>query len=155
MATVDILGPATVMITMCVTVGWIVRTVSVNRRQKAIAAAQIEAHTKLLERFGSAAEAQTYLESDAGRRFLELATVERVDPVGRVIQSIQQGLVLTMAGAAFLSGAGLMADEDARAFVSLLGYLGIFVGAGSLTSAGLSFVLLRRYGGLRSREHDS
>ena len=107
MATVEILGPATVGITFFLTVGWIVRTIAVNRRQKAIASAQIEAHTKLLERFGSAAEAQAYLESDAGKRFLELATVERVDPVGRVIQSIQQGLVLLMAGAAFLAGRGL------------------------------------------------
>ena len=155
MATVEILGPATVGITFFLTVGWIVRTIAVNRRQKAIASAQIEAHTKLLERFGSAAEAQAYLESDAGKRFLELATVERVDPVGRVIQSIQQGLVLLMAGAAFLAGAGLMDEEGARAFVTLLGYLGLFVGVGTLTSAGVSFVLLRRYGGLRSREHDS
>ena len=60
-----------------------------------------------------------------------------------------------MAGAAFLAGAGLMDEEGARAFVTLLGYLGLFVGVGALTSAGVSFVLLRRYGGLRSREHDS
>lgn len=152
---VEVLGPATVMIIALVTTGWIVRTVSINRRHKAIATAQIEAHTKLLERFGSAEEAQRYLESEAGKRFLELAATDKVDPIGRVLKGVHQGVVLTMAGAAMLASRSLMEDNDGRAFITMLGYLGIFVGAGSLVSAGLSFVLLRRFGNLRSSEHDS
>jgi hypothetical protein len=129
---------------MMVVIGWIVRIVTTSRRQTKMAALQAEMQEKLLDKFGSSEEVISYLESDAGRQFLDTATFEPTNPYRRILGSIQTGLILTAAGGAFLFLRGEMAEAD-DAFV-FLGALGLAMGLGFLVSAVATFVLSKSWG---------
>ncbi len=140
----EALGPMIGVVGIMVVIGWIVRIVTTSRRQTKMAALQAEMQEKLLDKFGSSEEVISYLESDAGRQFLDTATFEPTNPYRRILGSIQTGLILTAAGGAFLFLRGEMAEAD-DAFV-FLGALGLAMGLGFLVSAVATFVLSKSWG---------
>ena len=100
---------------------------------------------KMFEKFGTSQELLAYLQSDAGRRFMESATIECSRPRGRILGSIQTGLTL------FFTGLGLFFlhsrlsqswSEDTLVF----GVLAFFIGIGFLVSAAVSYWLSKSWG---------
>ncbi len=93
-----------VLVTIPGLIGWIAWVIFSNIRRYKIARYQAEVHSKLLEKFGRSEELLAYLESDAGKRFLESASIEqgKTNPFGRILGAVQAGLILTLAGAALL-----------------------------------------------------
>ena len=140
----EVLAPMIGVVGIMVVIGWIVRIVTTSRRQTKMAALQAEMQENLLEKFGTSEEVIGYLESEAGRQFLDSATFERTNPYRRILGSIQTGLILTLAGVAFLILRGQMAEAD-DAFV-FLGALGLALGLGFLLSAVATFVLSKSWG---------
>ena len=131
---------------------WIVVVISNNIRRSKIATAQQEMQAKLFDRFGTSQDVLAYLNSEAGSRFLDSAAVEHARPFGRVLGSIQAGLILFFIGIAMLivrstmpAGASheLLVARTNLASISLL-LLGL--GIGFLASAAASYTLSKKWG---------
>lgn len=145
----EMIVPGVVTATMFFLIGWIVRTVTVNRRLTRLAQAQIELQGKLIDRFGSTAELAAYLNSEAGRKLLEVAAVERSTPHARVLGAIQTGVVLLFGGSAFLFMRGAI-PSSLEGF-TFVGTLGVCLGLAFLVSAALAWGLSRRWGLIADR----
>src|SRR6201999_2261743 len=123
---------------------WVIRTFIDYRRWNRLAKVQSEVHAKLLDRFSNNEELLAYIQSPAGARFLSSApiTLEAAPrsvgaPLGRIMLSIQVGVVLASAGAGLqVIGARTFADigQPLRA----VGILVLALGVGFLISAIIS-----------------
>jgi len=138
------LAPAIATVALILGIGWIVRLVGTNRRILKMAAMRAELQTRMLEKFGSAQELVAYLEAEAGQDFLEAPPTEKISPYGKILSSIQAGIVLTVLGVALLFLRGQMQDSE-EAFV-FLGAIGLALGIGFLISAAASYGLSKSWG---------
>jgi small-conductance mechanosensitive channel len=130
---------------MFVLIAWIifssVRRITGSRR---IA----ELHAKLLDRFATGQELLAYLQTEEGKRFLDTATIEHNNPMGRILGAIQAGVILTLIGIALLFLRGrISGGEDA--FLGV-GTVILALGIGFLISAGISYALTKSAGLLPS-----
>src|SRR5690242_8739617 len=62
----EVFIPIIIAPTSMLVLGWIVRTISINRRLRETAKLQTEMQTKLLEKFGTSQDMLQFLASDAG-----------------------------------------------------------------------------------------
>jgi len=132
---------------------WLLRMLLQNRRWNRIFKVQTEIHTKLMDKLGGNQELFTYLGSEAGRKFMELAPVaaalESPKPAGllgsiaRVLAPLQFGVVSTLSGIGLLFIRGYLKDSGA---LLLVGTLALMLGIGLVLSAGISWILIRRLG---------
>lgn len=129
---------------------WIIRLWAAAARQRNLIKAQAELQSRLLDKLGSSDELVRYLESGAGRQLLEAPPVERTRPHARVLAALQTGVILGMAGAAFLFLGGRFPD-DAEGY-TVLGTLGLALGVGFLASGALAHFLSRSWGLIDGRE---
>lgn len=141
----EFLVPMVVLVVLILTIGNIARNIVVNRRMREIARANAELQGKLLDRMASASDLQAYLDSDAGRSFVEAATLETTHPHGRILASLQAGILLVLGGLALLVASGQLSNDGPRVF-QVLGILGIFLGVGFLASAYVAQRLSRQWG---------
>lgn len=135
--------------------GWLIRTILHHRRWSRLARVQTEVHTKLLDRFASNEELMAYINTTAGKRFLEAAPIPVQEPapsqqqisapINRVLWSMQAGLILGAAGVGMLV-VSWIAEKDVASALSGFGVLGIAVGIGFIASAAISLVLSKRLG---------
>lgn len=131
---------------------WLIRTFIDFRRWNRLAKVQTDVHTKLLDRFTSNEDLMAYIHSPAGSKFLESAPI-KLDagprsvgaPLGRILWSVQGGLVLTAGGIGFLFISGRVPAEAAQS-LNALGVLGIALGIGFVASAIVSFAISYRLG---------
>src|SRR5918993_2880900 len=118
------------------------------RRWHRTAKQNAEVHNKILDRFGSNEELLAYIDSPAGRRFLEATPIApsamsqgRVAaPYGRILISVQAGILLIALGAGFV----LIADaaiEEVRPMLTSVAVLSFCLGVGAIGSAGASYAL--------------
>jgi len=116
-----------------------------------------EVHNKILDRFGSNEELLAYIESPAGRRFLEATPIAQSAPpersvgapFGRILGSVQVGVILLALGAGLM----LISDsavEEVRPMLTSLAVLGLCLGVGAIGSAGASYALSRKLGLLQA-----
>ncbi|HXN24389.1 MAG TPA: hypothetical protein VOA41_16740 [Candidatus Dormibacteraeota bacterium] len=132
---------------------WILHVILENRRWYKMVQVQSETHTKLLEKFGSSQDMLAYMESEAGRRFLErpLFNIEQKQvarfPYGRILWSVQIGLVMGLLGSGllFLQGRGKV-SPDAGTALQILGTMALAIGIGFVLSAVVSYTLSKRLG---------
>jgi len=131
---------------------WLIKTVVDHRRWNRISRTQAEVHNKLLDRFASNEDLLAYVNTPAGRRFLESAPIPLDEsprsiaaPIGRVLWSVQLGIVLTAAGLG-MKYVSWNVDKDVSQPLSAVGVLGIAIGIGFIVAAAASFILSRRLG---------
>lgn len=132
---------------------WLIRTAIEHRRWSRLAKTQAEVHNKLMDRFASNEDLLNYIQTPVGKRFLESAPIPLEQPatrpvsapIGRILWSVQAGLVM-LAGGIGMRFVSLSADKDAAGPLAALGTLGIAVGIGLVVSAAASFLLSRRLG---------
>lgn len=131
---------------------WVIRTVIDYRRWNRLAKVQTDAHTKLLDRFTANEDLLAYIQSPAGSKFLESSPIT-LDagprsvgaPLGRILWSVQAGLVLAALGIG-LEVVSERVSGDASQPLRALGILGIALGLGFVISAIISFMISRRLG---------
>jgi hypothetical protein len=131
---------------------WLIRMVVVNRRWRRIFQLQTEVHGKLIDKLGSSQELLTYMETDAGKRFLEAAPIpvdfekdERLPAIlSRVLMPLSIGIVLVLLGAGILFLRYAVPDQ-ARPFL-VLGTIVLMPGIGFIISAGITWLLAGRLG---------
>jgi hypothetical protein len=115
---------------------------------------QTDIHTKLLDRMTNNQELLAYIETAAGRRFLEApmplmaaqSASMSIAPVARILWSVQIGVVVVAAGIGFLIARTSVDDVDLASVFEVMGSLAIAVGLGFVVSAMLSWVLSQRMG---------
>lgn len=136
---------------------WILRAALDHRRWNRMVRVQAETHSKLLDKFGSSQEMLAYIESEAGKRFLEAPIFESQArqsialPYGRILWSVQVGIIATVLGIGILISRGWLPNTDAALGFEIFGTLTITLGLGFLVSGGVSY-LLARYMGLAQPE---
>ena len=143
--------------TVVLTIGWLLRSVMEHRKWQRLSKTQVETHTRLMERLTSNEELLAYMQSSAGRRFLEAAPIP-VDggpkmlnaPFGRILGSVQAGVVVAFLGAGLifassrLGGSEFFSEGEIPIFV--IGAAAVAVGAGFFVSALAAYGLSHRLG---------
>jgi hypothetical protein len=140
----------TVVLVIASGVLWLVKTLVDHRRWARLSKIQTEVHTKILDRFQSNDELLAYIQTPAGRKFLE-STPIAVDapraiaaPLGRILWSAQAGAVLTVLGLGITLVSRNTLEEVAPPLAAL-GAVVIALGVGFLVSAFLAYALTRRF----------
>jgi hypothetical protein len=131
---------------------WGIRVFVENRRWSRIFKLQSEVHARLIDKFSTNQELAAYMQTEAGRRFLEAApiplndeTARRVpNAVARVLTPVQIGTVLILLGIGFLLLRNVGTDYDIP--MRVLGVLILMPGIGFILSAGLTWFLAARMG---------
>jgi len=108
-----------------------------------------EFQTRLLDRLESGDELTRFMESPGGERLLKSFQERPARGLDRVLSAATAGLVLTMLGLAAII-VQATADVGGQGFHAI-GVMTSGLGLGFLLSAGLSFLLARRYGALNGR----
>ena len=131
---------------------WLIRTVVDYRRWIRLSKVQTDVHNKLLDRFTANDDLLSYIQSPAGSKFLESSPI-KLDvaprsigaPLGRILWSLQGGLVL-LSGGIGLHVVGERVRDEAAQPLHALGILAIALGIGFVFSAIISYVISHRLG---------
>jgi hypothetical protein len=131
---------------------WLIRQLSESRRWNRIFKLQSEVHGRLIDKFSTSQELAAYMETEAGKRFLEAAPIpvgfeqeKRVpNALARVLTPLQIGIVLVLLGL----GCYLLrsASTDTNIPMLVLGTIVLMPGLGFIISAGVTWVLAGRLG---------
>ena len=128
---------------------WLIKTLIDQRRWSRLSKVQTEVHTKILDRMSSNEELLAYIQTPAGRRFLESTPIS-VDapralaaPISRILWSAQAGAVLTVLGIGITIVSRTTLEEVAPPLAAI-GAVILALGIGFLVSAVLAYLLTRR-----------
>jgi hypothetical protein len=131
---------------------WVVRTAIDHRRWLRVSRVQTEVHTKLLDRLTTNEDLLGYIQSPAGRRFLESAPINFEQeprtpnaPVSRILWSLQAGLVLGALGIGFWL-VQTRADAELAQGFWVMGVLIAALGFGFVASAIVAYFISARLG---------
>jgi hypothetical protein len=131
---------------------WMTRAFVENRRWGRIFKLQSEVHGRLIDKFTSNQELALYMDTEAGKRFLEAAPIpvgfetnQRVpNAVARVLTPLQIGIVLVLLGVGMLAIRHANREMDIPMLV--LGTVVLMPGVGFIISAGITWLLAARLG---------
>jgi hypothetical protein len=132
--------------------GWTVWTITTNIRRAKTARIVADLHGKFLEKCSVSQDLMGYVQSDAGRRFLESAANEQTNPAARILNAIQAGTILSLLGGALIIVSNLHHEVEAQEILVTLGYLVLALGLGFLVSAAISYGLCRSWGLLQQAD---
>ena len=132
---------------------WLFRSIMGHRRWLRTTRLQTEAQAKILERFSANEDLLNFIQTPAGRRFLDYSSAPLEPrsigaPVGRILWSVQAGLVLLFGGIGLEMLGRSSALESADLALAFLVFGGILMalGVGFLFSGLASYLLSRRFG---------
>jgi len=146
------LGPLVAFLGFLFVLLWMVRLFVENRRWGRVFKLQSEVHGRLIDKFSTNQELAAYMETEAGKRFLEASPIsvhtengQRVpNAVARVLTPLQIGVVMVLLGAGLLALRHASADMDVPMLV--LGMVVLMPGIGFILSAGITWLLAARLG---------
>ena len=152
--TIDGIGFLTGFLVVITLVYSLLRQALEHRRWRRQIQVQTDVHTKLLDRMTNNQELLAYIETTAGRRFLEApiplvaaqGMAASLAPVARILWSVQIGVVVVAAGVGFWVARASVDDVDLASVFQVMGSLAISVGVGFVVSAILSWALSQRMG---------
>jgi hypothetical protein len=130
---------------------WLVRAIIQHRRWLRLSKVQAEVHSKIMDRMTTNEELLAYVQSPAGRRFLESAPIHADDsprqgaPIGPIIWSMMAGIVFAMAGLGFRYSAQWVTTAASQAF-TVVGVIILALGAGIILSALMAYLVSSRLG---------
>jgi hypothetical protein len=133
---------------------WLVRSTIDQRRWLRVSRTQAEVHTKLLDRLTNNEDLISYIQTPAGRRFLESGplltegdptTPVAGAPLSRIILSLQAGVVLASLGIGFWISQSRFPEDMGEGFF-IIGTLATALGLGFVVSAALAYVISSRFG---------
>jgi hypothetical protein len=143
----------TTLLTALFVVASLVRQAIDHRRWVRQSRVQTDVHTKILDRLQSNEELLAYIQTPAGQRFLESGPSPRESepppavaaPFGRILWSVQAGVMLVALGVALWLVQRSAMEEIAPAFEAM-GIIAGGLGVGAVASAAVSYVLSARLG---------
>jgi len=125
-------------------IGWIVWVLFSSIRRYKIAKFQSDVQSRLLQRLDSSQSLLAYVETPAGKQFVEGLSTERVTPYERILSSTQAAIIITAFGVALLVLRSKLPFSD-EAF-TIFGTLAIALGVGFGVAAAASYLLSRSFG---------
>jgi hypothetical protein len=139
------------------TITWLLRTAIEYRRWQRVTKTQNDIHAKLIDRLTSNEDLMAYMESPAGRRFLEAAPIVTdagpralAAPLGRILTSMQAGFVVAFLGGGLIWSSSRVASSELfselRLPLFIMGAAAFAVGLGFLVSSTVAFGLTWRLG---------
>jgi hypothetical protein len=147
--------------TLLITMGSVAQQVVAYRRWVRQTKVQIDVHTKILDRMQSNEDLLAYVQTPAGRTFLEFAPTNPVmetrvssAPFGRILWSVQAGVVLAALGIGLRFSQGHVPEEIVPAF-TVLGVIVMSLGLGAVLSAVVAYLLSSRLGLLPRRNQET
>lgn len=131
---------------------WLIRQFLENRRWSRIFRLQSDVHGRLIDKFSSSQELASYMQTEAGRRFLEAAPIPvGIEPeqrmpnaIARVLLPLQIGIVLMLLGLGFFMLRNVRTEMHDPMLV--LGTIALMPGLGFIISAGITWFLAGRLG---------
>ena len=139
---------------------WLIKFVADHRRWSRLSRVQAEVHNKLMDRFTSNEDLLAYVKTTAGKRFLESTPIPLdagpraiAAPIGRVLWSVQAGIILAATGVGLMV-VSINVDKDVAQPMAALGTLAIALGVGFVIAAAISFILSKRLGLLQPTRLD-
>jgi len=133
-------------------IAWLIYAFVQNHRWNRTFKQQAEVHSRLIDKFSTNQELAAYMETEAGKRFLEMSPLasgpapgqHMPNVVARVITPMQVGIVLT------LLGIGLFflryTSPDMSTPMAVLATLALMPGIGFILSAGATWAIAQRLG---------
>jgi len=119
---------------------------------------QSEVHSRLIDKFSSSQDLAAYMQTDAGKRFLEASPAplgadigaRMPNAVARILTPLSAGVVLVLSGIGFylLRHAG----PDMEVGMTVLGTLALMPGIGFILSAGATWAVAQRLGLLPEKD---
>lgn len=140
------LMPIVVLPVMFVAMAWVLGAIIGAFRHRMQLKSQSDFHNKLMEKFGSAQEFTTYLQTEAGRDFFERLTVEPAKPLAGILNSIKFGIILTLLGVGVFSTNGIIGTNDSRNIMLIVSVVFFAAGVGFLISSAISYRLSKSWG---------
>jgi hypothetical protein len=148
--------------TLVVLVGSVGRQVVDYRRWVRQTRMHMDVHTKILDRMQSNEDLLAYVQTPAGRNFLEFTPsspgpeprLATSVPFGRILWSVQAGVVLAALGIGLRFAQGTVPEEVMPAF-TVLGIIVMSLGLGAVISAVVAYLLSSRLGLLPSRKQET
>jgi hypothetical protein len=125
-------------------IGWIVWVLFSSIRRYKIAKFQSDVQSRLLQKLDTSQSLLAYMETPAGKQFVDGMGTERVTPYERIISSTQAAIIITAFGVALLVLRAKLPFSD-EAF-TVFGTLAIALGVGFGVAAGASYFLSRSFG---------
>jgi hypothetical protein len=134
------------------TIGWLSRLIVDHRRWLRATRTQTDVHAKLFDRLTSNEELLAYIQTPSGQRFLQSAPV-MLDagpraigaPVGRILWSVQAGIILAVVGIGLLF-AKRNAIEELSGPLNIVAILIVALGVGFSISAAVAYAMSQRLG---------
>jgi hypothetical protein len=134
------------------TIGWLSRLIVDHRRWLRATKTQTDVHAKLFDRLTSNEELVAYIQTPSGQRFLQSAPV-LLDagpraigaPVGRILWSVQAGIILAVVGIGLLF-AKRNAIEELSGPLNIVAILIVALGVGFSMSAAVAYAMSQRLG---------
>ena len=134
------------------TIGWLSRLIVDHRRWLRATKTQTDVHAKLFDRLTSNEELVAYIQTPSGQRFLQSAPV-LLDagpraigaPIGRILWSVQAGIVLAVVGIG-LWFARSNAIEELSGPLNIVAILIVALGVGFAISAAVAYAMSQRLG---------
>jgi hypothetical protein len=144
-------------VTVVLTIGWLLRTVMEHRKWLRVSKTHVDTHTRIMERLTSNDELIHYMQSPAGRRFLEAAPIPTDGgprmlnaPFGRILWSVQAGVVVAFLGVGLIYASTRLGSNEffkmGEMPTFVIGCAAVAVGAGFFISAIAAYVLSHRLG---------
>ena len=141
---------------------WIIRAVIEHRKWLRVSKTHVETHAKIMDRLTSNDDLIAYMQSPAGKKFLEAAPIPLEGsrktlnaPFGRILWSLQAGLVVGALGVGMMYASARLASSDTYELgatpLFILGIAGLAVGIGFFISAVAAYFLSSRLGLFENR----
>ena len=131
---------------------YLLRGLIEHRRWLQATKIQSDAHTRIVDRLSSNEELLAYLQSSTAQRFLAVAPLAAdashapSAPIGRILWSMQSGIVVALGGAGLWIASSRVSFEEVSQPLQIVATVAIAVGLGFIVSAAASFGLSRRLG---------
>lgn len=150
---IEAAGVFIIVVFISMMIAWLVKTFLTHRKWLRTSKVQTEVHNKLLDRFAGTDELLTYVQTPAGKRFLEASPIPidgPIDraiapPLNRILWSIQAGIVLVVGGLGFQYVSRNVIDEVSQGLWTI-GVLATAFGLGFIIAGLFSYVMSRRLG---------
>ncbi len=135
-----------VMATLAFAVVSIVRMALEHMGRSKLLRLQSELYNRLIDKFGSSGEFLSYLQSEAGQQLLRAPAAMTPSAYNRIMNSAQYGAVGVVSGFGILWIGRAFAGREAADVTFVLGWIAVTAGAALTVSAGLSYMLSKKFG---------
>jgi hypothetical protein len=131
-----------VLLAAFATAGWVIYLAADTAKRQRRLKAQVELHTRLLDKFSSANEVVEFLQTPTGAQFVDGISSDREEPANGILRSTHRGIILVIVATGCLFLNWYYRDSRDNPLL-VIGVILMCLGVGFLVSAGISHRLTK------------